>query len=98
MADLVNRESLVWLYLREIRQDGRTEFVEGTLADLKAAQNAGEVATVNRGDRSTTMRLSPIAIEARLGAAREALDHFDNGTEPGGRSVMVDWSTQYLGL
>lgn len=95
---MVDSASLVWMYLREIRLETRAVFVEGTLATLKAARDGGEVANSSRGDRSVGMRLSPIAIDARYGAALQALEHYDNGTEPGGRSVLLDWSASYTEL
>jgi hypothetical protein len=98
VSTMVDHESLVWLYLREIRLDGRAAFVAGTLATLRAAATTGEVATTSRGDRSVSMRLSPIAIEARIGAALLALEHYDNQTEPGARSVLLDRSSEYTAL
>ena len=98
MAEMVSSGDLVWMYLREIRVETREVFVAGTLATLKSARDTGEVATTSRGDRSVTMRLSPIAIEARYAAALLAIEHYDAGTEPGGRSVLLDWSANETAL
>lgn len=95
---MVTAESLVWMYLREIRLDGRETFVAGTLATLKEGVGSGEITSTSRGARSVTYRLSPVALEARLSAAYIALEHYDNGTEPGSRSVLMDWSANITSL
>lgn len=95
---MVTAESLVWMYLREIRLDGRDTFVAGTLATLREAVGTGEISSTSRGARSVTYRLSPVALEARLSAALIALEHYDNGTEPGARSVLLDWGTNTTSL
>ena len=92
MGNLVDNETLVKRYLREIRRVGQETFEADTLSKLKAAEMDGEVVSTGTMDENVALRRSAVPIEARVAAAEQALEHFENGPEPGGRTVLIDRS------
>jgi len=92
VAQHVDHQLLVRRYFREISRKGLSVFEETTLARLEDEEEKGVITSTSVLDESHQIRRSAIPIEARLAAAYQAIEHFENGTQPGMRSIRLDWS------
>lgn len=92
MAQHVNNQLLVKRYFREIKRKGLDEFKATTLARLEEEEADGVITSTSVLDESHQIRRSAVPIEARIAAAEQAIEQFENGIEPGNRSISLDWS------
>lgn len=91
----VDNQLLLKRYYRALKRVGATEFENTILAKLLEEEADGVITSTSSLDESHQIRHSAIPIEARIAAAEQALEMFEDGIVPGARSILLDFSKTF---